>query len=127
MDDSTLLKLFIPTWILVMALAAGAIRIYDRLIRLEYETRREQWEKDGRPLGNFWAPPGTSTTDQVIDQWFSPSARFGRSGRLFAWLFKTPGWIDGYPEAMKLLRLMRVLEGAGLLLVAVWFLLFAIA
>lgn len=119
MDETILPTLFQLTWFLLVVLVIVAILTSDSLIRLEYETRREQWDKDRRPVGMLWRPPGTSFFQSI-----PMASRFGQSLPLL-WMFKTPGWIRDYPEAIRLLRRLRVLEGIGFLLIALWFGMFA--
>lgn len=86
----------------------AALSVSDRLIRLEYASHREDWERDGRPWGPYWRPPGIGTLEQ---QW-----RFRHVGhmlasqeRLYGWLFKTPDWIRQDREALRLIFKLRVL------------------
>jgi hypothetical protein len=38
----------------VIALVLFYMRLFDRLVRWEYQHHREQWERDGKPDGFFW-------------------------------------------------------------------------
>ena len=40
--------------ILAFAAVVYGMWVFDRLIRWEYEHHREQWERDGKPVGIFW-------------------------------------------------------------------------
>ena len=57
--------------------------LFDKLVRYEYEHHREQWERDGRPIGIYWRPsePAIFLT------------RAGKNWWRLAWLFHTPAWV----------------------------------
>jgi hypothetical protein len=55
---------------------------YDKILKIEYSNYREQWIKDGSPLGFFWVPKGAKL--------FAGS--FSRGSLSFRWLFKNPPW-----------------------------------
>jgi hypothetical protein len=59
--------LLIPVWF-------GIMLVFDRLVRLEYQEYRTQWEQDGQPRGVFWTPPEASQ----------------KAAPFFSWLFSTP-------------------------------------
>ena|ERR1043165_4520406 len=56
--------------------------LFDRLARYEYEHHREQWERDGRPIGVYWRPSETTIF----------RSRAGKNWWRLAWLFHTPRW-----------------------------------
>ncbi len=94
--------------VLSIPVAYAALSTSDRLIRLEYASHREDWERDGRPWGPYWRPPESGTLEQ---QWRVRNA--GRTlagwGCFYAWLFETPDWIRQDREALKLIFRLRVL------------------
>lgn len=82
-----------PSLILLVPFAIAGFIVYDRLIRLEYGSYQLDWERDGRPGGIFWSPPGAV-----------------RQGAPFLlWMFKTPEWARDNQQARRLLRVLRLL------------------
>jgi hypothetical protein len=71
--------------------------IYDYLVRTEYHRHREQWVREGKPLGMFWFPWGQNPF----------TASWTRGIVMFRWLFKTPGWAFKEKKATKLFVLYR--------------------
>jgi hypothetical protein len=93
---------------LLIPVAYAAMSVSDRLIRSQYASYREDWEKDGKPWGPYWRLPGSGTLEQ---QW-----QFRRIGyvlasreRLYSWLFKTPDWMRQDQEALRLIFRLRIL------------------
>ena len=86
-----------------MLLLAPAILLFvafDRLVALEYNEHREDWERDGCPMGFFWKPAGS--------QFFASLARdFARGQCAVMWLFVTPTWIQTDRKASSLLSRLR--------------------
>lgn len=79
---------FLP--FLSMAIPAlMAFFAFDKLVRIEYESHRNDWERDGRPHGIFWVPEEARTLGGWLVSWSSSIA----SRRCaFVWLFSTPKW-----------------------------------
>ena len=102
---------FVLPFVIIVSLAPvsyAALSASDRLIRLEYASHREDWEKDGRPWGPYWRPPGSGTLEQ---QWgFRHTGHMlASTERLYGWLFKTPAWMRQDREALRLIFRLRVL------------------
>jgi hypothetical protein len=75
----------------------GVIR-FDKLISIEYETNREAWIADGKPMGSFWwAPEESSYQNAMAAQHFKIKV-----------IFKTPDWINQNEAAKGYLRQLRI-------------------
>jgi hypothetical protein len=88
--------------ILVAVLFFG-ISIYsvirsDRLISIEYETNREAWIADGKPMGSFWWAPEESSYQNALA---------GKHFKLKV-IFNTPDWINQNEVAKGYLRQLRI-------------------
>jgi hypothetical protein len=75
-----------------------SFRMFDRIVRAEYEVNRIAWEQDGKPRGFFWS---------------APECTLARSGwamnRLsFVWLFKTPSWAAESTDCKAFLKRLRI-------------------
>ena len=93
------LVLLIPLLPLALVLLYGFV-LFDRLLRAEYETRRQTWEADGRPRGFFWHPVENSPFDLL--------GQLARVRLSLVWLFRTPAWITESPSHRVSLRRHRV-------------------
>ena len=80
------------------AVVLYAFTMFDRLVRSEYESDREAWERDGRPRGFFWRAPECT--------WFKSSWAMNRLS--FVWLFATPRWVVRSAQCQTWLRHLRV-------------------
>jgi hypothetical protein len=58
-----------------------------RLIRIEYQFHRENWDEDGKPADYFWFVAGSYV------------ARFAVST---SWIFGTPDWMKSEPRALRI-------------------------
>jgi len=85
-----MLPLFLSLAIVILA----AFYLGSRLIRIEYEFHRENWEDDGKPADYFSSVPGSHVS------------RFAVST---SWLFATPEWMKGESRARKLIVWYRLL------------------
>ena len=85
------------TFLGLMVILLYAIFNFDRLVKIEYQRYKEEWIKDGKPIGFFWRTPESS--------WLSSS--FAMEKLTMQWLFKTPHWVNKDPEAMGRLRKLR--------------------
>jgi hypothetical protein len=65
-----------------MSLLLYSFRMFDRIVRAEYEVNRAAWEADGKPRGFFWSAPECTF---FRSDW-------ARNRLSFVWLFKTPAW-----------------------------------
>jgi hypothetical protein len=93
---------------------------FDRLIRHEYHTHRDAWERDGRPKGVLFTPPEAT--------WFRSGLASGQCSG--SWLFWTPPWIRSDPHARALLSRLRwcvAIWNAGAVLFVLLFLIYAAA
>lgn len=79
-------------WILTLI---GAFLTFDRLLFIEYSSYRRNWEKDGKPHGFFWTP----TEVRHSGFWQFNLSTIAHMRLRFDWLFVTPSWIQGSPEA----------------------------
>jgi hypothetical protein len=70
---------------------------FDAVVGIEYRNHREQWERDGKPLGFFNMLPVQST---FIDKCFN-------RGEYLSWTFKMPEWMKNEPVAKKWLLAHR--------------------
>jgi hypothetical protein len=87
----------------------GTFGAFDRLIEHEYESHRDAWERDGRPIGFLFHPPEA--------KFFRGSIAFQRCALI--WPFSTPRWTRDDTRAISLLTRLRRLfftSNAALLL-----------
>jgi hypothetical protein len=84
--------------------------LFDCLVKWEYEHHRDQWERDGKPVGFLrWHPKedrigsGSGTAQQLN----------------ILWLFKTPSWALGSPQCRRWLIYKRVTTLAATLAILV--------
>jgi hypothetical protein len=74
-----------------------AFKAINDIYLYEYEHLPEQWEKDGKPRGlEFWKFPKPSWRDM-----YKPAALRSASISPLFWVFVTPKWAEGHPEAQK--------------------------
>ncbi|SRR6266487_164427 len=92
---------------LVLILLASFI-MFDRLVYLEYEFYRKNWEADGKPHGIFWVPQELTSFGGRIVKFRSTIAS---KKCAFVWLFATPNWVRENSDARRLLRWLRLLAG----------------
>jgi hypothetical protein len=78
-----------------------ALRVYDSILRAQYELARTVWAQRGSEIGYNCAPPGTSLAWRFLRM---P----GRQAK--EWLLATPDWTKSYPAVARRMRLFRVLE-----------------
>jgi hypothetical protein len=71
---------------------------FDMLIRIEHDRHNLNWEKDGKPIGNFYVPAGGSL--------FRGS--FSRYMLAREWFFRTPVWVNNDAKAQKILLMFRL-------------------
>ena|SRR6266404_4822662 len=79
----------------ILLLIGAPILLYgflqaDQLIRAQYHSHRDDWERDGRPAGFFFWPPGFRRRFPTV------------------WLFRTPAWVCTSPECLARLRRYRL-------------------
>jgi|SRR5688572_15995002 len=89
----------------------GTFLTFDQLVRLEYNSYRAQWEKDGTPRGFFWLPREYWRSQDI--SWFGIWKAQYKSGWAMQkpqfWIFSTPLWIKNDERAKKLLMRLRIL------------------
>jgi hypothetical protein len=88
-------------WFIAMAIILAIVYqmwLFDCLVRWEYEHRREQWERDGKPSGFYWRPKESLF-------WLSNSAMHRLAGVL---VFRTPDWAVEVPECRRWILQMRL-------------------
>jgi hypothetical protein len=84
----------------------AAFLLFDRLVRLEYQSYRRNWEADGQPHGFFWVPPEVKR----LGGWaVSFRSDFASKRCSYVWLFSTPDWVRRDEKAKQLLNWLRVL------------------
>ena len=92
--------------------------LFDKLVRLEYESHRRHWDADGQPHGFFWVPPEV----KKFGGWVIKGRSSIASRRCaLVWLFSTPDWVRQDPIAKRLLFGLRFFVGvwnAGVLMIA---------
>ena len=87
------------------------MRLFDSLVRWEYEHHREQWERDGKPDGFF------GRGERCVP-WSSGVAK----KRLdVAWLFNTPDWAAQAPQCRRWLLQKRIISAAAALVILILF------
>jgi|SRR5215207_2051212 len=90
----------------------SAFLTFDQLVRLEYNSYRVQWEKDGKPRGFFWFPREYWRSQNIgwFNKWKSQYAsNWTMQRNHFTWLFSTPEWMQQDDTAQKLVKHFRVL------------------
>jgi hypothetical protein len=80
-----------------LGLCVCAFITFDRILRQQYSLHHFQWVKDGKAIGFFWLPKGSSS-------W---TGSFARSRMLFGWAFCRPAWAEG-GEYAPLFRRLRI-------------------
>jgi hypothetical protein len=88
---------------LLLLVLIGAFLTFDQLVRLEYNSYRAIWDKDGRPAGFFWISPEHRTTRGKL------ARTLARSRVALAWVFTTPEWIQADKQAYHLVWRLRIL------------------
>jgi len=90
--------LLILVAVLFIGISIYSVIRFDKLISLEYETNREAWIADGKPMGSFWwAPEESSYQNAIAGQHFKLKV-----------IFKTPDWINQNEVAKGYLRQLRI-------------------
>jgi len=104
-----------PTAVIILIIIGGfavvvyGMWVFDRLVSWEREHHREQWERDGKPVGIFWG-------DRRARFWSGDRA----NKRLqILWLFRTPDWIAANRRCCGWLLQMRLAAAACCLFVLV--------
>jgi hypothetical protein len=87
------------TFLGLMVILFLAFFNFDAIVKIEYQRHKDDWIKDGKPIGFFWRSPESS--------WFSSA--FAMQGLSLRLLFKTPRWVDNEPAAMACLKKLRKL------------------
>lgn len=98
--------------LVVAPLSLYALYAFDRVLRIEYEKSRDQWESDGMPPGFFWKAPESSYFGGNLSR-----------GRLYlVWIFANPAWAANLDDCPKWLRRHRVCSSASyvLWLIDIW-------
>jgi hypothetical protein len=92
----------LPLFFFLMLVILAAFYLGSRLIRIEYQFHRENWEDDGKPADYFSSVPGSYVS------------RFAVST---SWLFATPEWMKAESQARTIIIWYRLL---CLIFVAGW-------
>jgi len=103
--------------IMGLVLLISSFLAFDRLIGLEYNLHREQWERDGQPLGYFWISPPRG---QLFSSFYNQLKRqFARDKLSRKWLLSKPEWTRDDSKAVRLLQIYRLITIA-------WFIFYGI-
>jgi hypothetical protein len=94
-----MLPILLPFPVLIAAFVT-----FDKLVRLEYSSYKQEWEGDGKPHGFFWIPTESKSMGFMVS--FGSSIAFQR--RAFSWLFVTPAWMKESDRALRLVFWLRV-------------------
>lgn len=85
-----------------LAAAVAAFMNFDNVIKTLHDSKREDWEKAGKPMGFFWLPPGRlSITEKV-------AGSRARGKCVFRWMFSNPAWIEQASPARSALGKFRL-------------------
>jgi hypothetical protein len=84
----------------IAAVVLYYMRLFDCLVRWEYQHHREKWERDGKPDGFFWrgkecVPLSSGIAKKRLD---------------VLWLFKTPDWAAQTPQCRRWLLQKRIIS-----------------
>jgi hypothetical protein len=83
--------------------AAGALFVliafvlFDRVLRFQFENFHTEWETQGKAIGFFWLPEGSS----II------SGSLQRGIRLLSWTFAGEEWMKNEPTVKRTVWIMR--------------------
>lgn len=101
LPESVIVLLFLPF------IASGFYVYYcfDSLLRYQYQHHFKDWEKDGRPMGFFWAAPDTPIFAGVS----------ARNQLTLTWCFCRIPWIESDENAKRLRRRYQIASLASLL------------
>lgn len=92
------ISLLILIAVLFIGISIYSVIRFDRLISIEYETNRDAWIADGKPMGSFWWAPEESSYKNALA---------GQNFKLKV-IFKTPDWINQNEIAKGCLRQLRI-------------------
>jgi hypothetical protein len=90
------------------AIVVGEWTIY-KLVHLEHERHRAQWEADGRPEGTWWYP------GKYPRLWRGLT----KERTAAKWVRATPSWAREDPEALRLLGRLRICTASSLAAAAI--------
>lgn len=75
----------------------SAFLIFDRIVKFQFESYQDEWEKSGKPDGFFLS---------IGDSSFLTSS-LSRNVRLLSWTFASDEWMKKEPSIIKKVWLMR--------------------
>lgn len=84
-------------FLLLLSVFLYAHWLFDQLVRLEYRFHRQDWLRDGKPGGFFWAPSESGL-------W---TGTYARNHCWRVWNFITPSWMEQDATALRILRQYR--------------------
>jgi len=107
-------------FVLLLPVLIAVFLTFDQLVRFEYCSSKENWDKDGKPRGFFWRPAESNAGLARMLK-----SNFALQRCAFVWLFKTEDWMKADQHALRLVRRLRVLVliwNVGILAGAAYFL-----
>jgi len=107
--------LVVITLVPLIGVLLYAFVLFDRLLRVQYEEHRSAWEADGRPAGFFWRAQECDFLKRYLS----------RARLAFAWLFRTPTWIERSSASAAMLSRHRFIVLIWNIGILIWFVSFA--
>lgn len=90
--------ILLAIWIGAPLVVTYQLRLFDRLIRWEYNHQRDLWERDGRPSGVFWSAKECG----FLNSYLAMQVLY------LNWMFKTPNWITANQKYHRVLTRLRL-------------------
>lgn len=84
----------------ILPILLALLWTFDRLVGIEFTTFPENWRADGRPCTLLWPREDMPTTIRT---------KLAATKCSFVWVFVSPPWSRGHPEASRCARRLRVL------------------
>jgi hypothetical protein len=82
--------------LIFLSLLIGFI-LFDRVLKFQHSNHRSTWKSDGKPIGFFWIPEGSSFLQ----------GSFQRNIQALSWTFGNQEWMEKEPSVLKKLWIMR--------------------
>lgn len=104
MQTLLLIALFVLMFALLLS-GFGSYILFGMIVRIEHDHHHAEWERDGRPFGFFERP---DTGECLLNKPRYISKGMQSIGLSFLWMLRTPRWAADDPEAVRLLKWLRV-------------------